>query len=239
MEYGVEIWRWSEKAELEKIKSDYIRWILGLDFSTPRYILYKETCSKKLVLTWGARAIRFEKKIVELEGDRLIKICWEEKHNENAGDLYSVEREKYYNNAGFSYMFIREQLLQNRNVENEVYKRKFDIEEQISCTKINESKYNRRYKEIVCNALSKYLHNNNGGKFMSILARVRCGNFENANKYWLGEKERLCTLCGADWGTFDHYLEECEKTIEWTENLPVKNTADLNSSFRVLAIGIS
>ena len=226
MEYGVEIWGWSEKTELENIKTNFIRGILKLDFCTPKSIIYKETWTKKLALQWGARAIRYEEKLSKLGGNRLVKICWEEKNNENLGDLYSTEREKYYNDAGFSYLYIRLKLMQGENVEREVYERKYDIEEQILTTKIKQSRYNKRYKELVVCNIPRYLQNRNGGKYLSIIARIRCGNFENANKYWLGELERQCVLCKLDWGTWDHYMEECEKTVEWTENLPGENTID-------------
>lgn len=44
MAYGVEIWGegWEEKMELEKLMLNYIRWIFGLDFCTPRYIIMRE-----------------------------------------------------------------------------------------------------------------------------------------------------------------------------------------------------
>ena len=32
MTYGVELWGWEEKGELEKIMLDYLRWIFKLDF---------------------------------------------------------------------------------------------------------------------------------------------------------------------------------------------------------------
>jgi len=38
----VELWEWEERAELEKIMVDYIRWLFGLDFCTPRYIISRE-----------------------------------------------------------------------------------------------------------------------------------------------------------------------------------------------------
>ena len=115
---------------------------------------------------------------------------------------------------------MKEKLVQEKEIAGEVYKRKCDIEKQIINTKINESRYNKHYKKIASDRLPEYLINKNGSENMSVLARVRCGNFANENKYWLKENERLCKLCGKDWGSFNHYLEECEKTVEWTENLP-------------------
>jgi len=37
MSYGVEIWGWEEKKELEKIWMDYVKWIFKLDFCIPRF----------------------------------------------------------------------------------------------------------------------------------------------------------------------------------------------------------
>jgi len=44
----VELWRWEERTELEKIMMDYIRWIFRLDFCTPRYIMNREIGLEKL-----------------------------------------------------------------------------------------------------------------------------------------------------------------------------------------------
>ena len=43
MAYAYEIWGWREQNELEKIQYDYFRWVLKMDFCTPRYLIYKET----------------------------------------------------------------------------------------------------------------------------------------------------------------------------------------------------
>lgn len=37
--YGVKIWGWEEKGDLEKIMLDYVRWIFRIDLCTPRYII--------------------------------------------------------------------------------------------------------------------------------------------------------------------------------------------------------
>jgi len=47
MAHGVEIWRWEEKEELEKIM-DYIKWMFGLEFCTPTYIIARELTLNKL-----------------------------------------------------------------------------------------------------------------------------------------------------------------------------------------------
>lgn len=76
MAYGVEIWGWEEKKELdyvkEKIMSDYARWIFKLDFST-RYIVSRELGIDKLKIRWGLRARRYEEKIKGMEEFRWVR----------------------------------------------------------------------------------------------------------------------------------------------------------------------
>jgi len=47
-EYGVEIWGWEEKPDLEKIMYDYVRWMFGIEFCTPRYLISRELGLLKL-----------------------------------------------------------------------------------------------------------------------------------------------------------------------------------------------
>lgn len=70
MEYGVEIWGWSERKELEKIMLDYVRWVFRLDFCTPRYIITRELGLDRLRIRWGIRARKYEEKIRGLEDTR-------------------------------------------------------------------------------------------------------------------------------------------------------------------------
>lgn len=69
MEYGVEIWGWSERKELEKIMLDYVRWVFRLDF-TPRYIITRELGLDRLRIRWGIRARKYEEKIRGMEDTR-------------------------------------------------------------------------------------------------------------------------------------------------------------------------
>ncbi|XP_058810337.1 uncharacterized protein LOC131675385 [Phymastichus coffea] len=62
IEYGVELWGWEERKELENILLTYWRWVLGLDFCTARYLIYREIDIEKMKGRWGIRALEFEKK---------------------------------------------------------------------------------------------------------------------------------------------------------------------------------
>lgn len=66
MVYGVEIWGWKVREELERIWINYVRLVFRLEFCTPKYIMMRELCIKKLNLRLGSRAIKtkLEKKIM-------------------------------------------------------------------------------------------------------------------------------------------------------------------------------
>jgi len=55
----------------------------------------------------------------------------------------------------------------------------------------------------------------NRGEEVRALIKLRCGNLENANKYWLGEEEWICVLCRKGRECIEHFIEECEFTKDW------------------------
>lgn len=46
--YGVEIWGWKERESLEKLQERFLKWILGVERSTPGYMVRKELQREKL-----------------------------------------------------------------------------------------------------------------------------------------------------------------------------------------------
>lgn len=101
MEYGVELWGWQERKELEKIMLDYVRWIFKIDFCTPGCIIMRELGIIKLRVGWGLRARRYEEKIKNMEESRWVKMCSKEKQREGWKDLYGLERERFFNRNGW------------------------------------------------------------------------------------------------------------------------------------------
>lgn len=56
MSYGVEIWGWKEREEMERLEEKYLRWVFRLDSRTPGYLITEEVESGKLRERAGRRA---------------------------------------------------------------------------------------------------------------------------------------------------------------------------------------
>lgn len=219
MSYGCEIWGWLERKELEKVQMDYYRWVLRLDFCTPRHIIYAETKIEKLKIGWGSRALRFEGKVSRLRDERLTKMCWVEKGVEKELLGYSREKKNYLNNLGFSEAEVVNMREREDQVEKMLVERDRDIERQKVESRIREAKYNRGFGEIITRLRPKYLRQYRKDVDIDIVAKIRCGNFENRNKYWLGEEDRKCRLCKKEEETLEHLIMKCEETKAWVGNI--------------------
>jgi len=53
------------------------------------------------------------------------------------------------------------------------------------------------------------------GDGVRALARLKCGNMEEWNKYWLEEEIRRCSFCRERRDNMRHYMEECKEIGEW------------------------
>ena len=67
--------------------------------------------------------------------------------------------------------------------------------------KIRNAKYITIYKFIGKIGLPGYLEGKGRGESQKLIARVRCGNLEERNKYWMNEDGKLCDLCLLEEGT--------------------------------------
>lgn len=142
-------------------------------------------------------------------------------------DQYGEEREKFYNRNGWGIREVnnkRNSRKEEENLEEEIMRRERDIQRQMEGSRIEKAKYNEEYKEIEVKEktplyLSKMnLENINEGKAVRALLRMRCGNMEEANKYWLGRKERVCVFCEEGIDKVEHYYE-CKKISHLWENI--------------------
>ncbi|KAL6427150.1 hypothetical protein ACFW04_008652 [Cataglyphis niger] len=54
--YGMEMWGWRERKELEKLQERYLRWMLGMEWETPGYMVRENLQREKLRDRAGRRA---------------------------------------------------------------------------------------------------------------------------------------------------------------------------------------
>ncbi|EZA55476.1 hypothetical protein X777_04270 [Ooceraea biroi] len=57
----------------------------------------------------------------------------------------------------------------------------------------------------------KYLRERGNKGSKKIIARWRCGNEEERNRFWAGEGGRNCQICGKEEGAIEHILTHVEK----------------------------
>lgn len=86
--------------------------------------------------------------------------------------------------------------------------------------KIREAKFYKKYKNVVVVAgLPKYLKSKEKKVDIEIMAKLRCGNYEKGNKYWLKGKEKVCKMCKNVRETLEHLVYECEESKNIMKNL--------------------
>jgi len=230
MTYGVELWGWEEKKELEKILYDYVRWTYRLDFCTPRYIMARELGIENHKIEWGIRAMRHEERMRKKKEEELAKKCWNEKesYEERNLGLYEKEREKFYNKNGWSRKGIEINREIGNNMEIEIRERGRNIQKQEEERRIREAKYNKEYEKIKAkHGIPEYLKEDrkieydewsSRGCKIRALVKTRCGNLEEGNKYWIEEGKKKCSFCNRGKDIIEHFVE-CEKIKEWFTGL--------------------
>ncbi|KMQ86815.1 hypothetical protein RF55_14106 [Lasius niger] len=71
--YGVEIWCWKEREKVERLQERYLRWVMGVDWGTPGYMVMEELQRDKLRGRMGRRAWGM-RRLVEEKGE-LARKC--------------------------------------------------------------------------------------------------------------------------------------------------------------------
>jgi len=91
-----------------------------------------------------------------------------------------------------------------RDISKKLEIRDRDIQIQEEESRINNARYNARYKEGGIDRIGlkpTYLNRNSlakrrDGTGVRALVRLRCGNMEENNRYWLEEKRRVVCFAG-------------------------------------------
>jgi len=225
MGYGAEIWGWEEKPELEKIMCDYVRWMFGIDFCTPRYIIARELGLVKLNASWGIRASRFEERIKIGRAGKLAKECWVEKEQYRWSDKYGKEKEKFWRRIRGDRNEEERPDWSREEKEKAIVDRIKEDMRRDGEERIWKSRYNQNYKEIMSReGCPRFLREGKldeleRGEEIRILVKLRCGNLEMANRYWLEETAWRCIFCRRGKDTLEHHVGECERTRAWFTDL--------------------
>lgn len=144
-----------------------------------------------------------------------MRKCWEEKQLCRLGDWYSKERKRYYNRNGWGLAAVNSMAIEERNLVKELGNKDRDTQRQREAGLIRDANYNKKYKECVEEGIMpRYLERERiedlrDGRGVRALIRLRCGNMEEDNKYWLAMDKRACMFCGEGRDNFKHFIREC------------------------------
>jgi len=183
--------------------------------------LHPQVCDNKggrykLKIGWSIRAKRFEERIRNRE-IVLIRECWKEKKEEGWRDTYGTERRKFYSRYGWRIEEREEAGWELEHREREMREKEKERSEEEGNLKIMVARYNNRYKEILAEEeVPRYLKKismEKGlmGDRIKALIKLRCGNLEGWNKFWLEENKRMCMFCGNGRDNMEHYVGGCRK----------------------------
>ncbi|KOC59102.1 hypothetical protein WH47_10928 [Habropoda laboriosa] len=152
------------------------------------YLVLEESKREKLRVKAGIRAWKFEEGVRKDVGRKIVKECLKEKEANREQTRTGKEREEYLKRNGLSQAGVDELRREGREVTERIRRRDKEVQQQRQYTKIEQSKYNIRYKYIRTIGLPEYLSKEERGQ--KLIAQARCGNLENWNKYWEEEEGR-------------------------------------------------
>lgn len=75
MGYGVEIWGWKERTGIERLQDRYLRWVLGVEYRTPGYMLREELQKDKLRTRAREEALGFKRRLAEGRRSEIARKC--------------------------------------------------------------------------------------------------------------------------------------------------------------------
>jgi len=223
LSYGVEIWGWKERKEVERLEERFLKWILGVDGRKPSYMVREELQRDKLRGRAGRKARTFEKRMEEGGGSELGRECWEEirKREGKATDGWEKKRKYLCERGRIGGEGVRVGEKGEENWFNKIIEMDIELQRRERKKKINESRYNKLYKEIKEEGIPEYLKKGWGKKRWRRVTRFRLGNKMREGRYWEEEEKRLCRLCRAELETWEHVWERCrrwrEEDSSWQE----------------------
>lgn len=209
--YGVEIWGWAKRKEIERMQGRYIKMVMGLSPNTPDYIWKMEAGRRGIEGEARKRAARYLLENTLKEKNRWPRAALRE---EIRGILngnptkWGKELQQALSQAGDG---LTLQLIWEE-VDTEIIEKRLernlrlleDQETQSNWTKIDKSEYNENYKRWkTVMSMERYWEDKNlRGTDKETWARLRCGNIGKNQKR--GFKDQRCRLCKTETESFEH-----------------------------------
>ncbi|XP_077280504.1 uncharacterized protein LOC143907534 [Temnothorax americanus] len=159
--YGVEIWGWRERGEIERLQERYLRWVLGVERCIPGYMIREELQREKLRGRAVMRAWGYEKKLEEGKGGELARECWEEvkrraKRGVSRGG-WEEERKEAAESRGWKIEEVEELREDGMWRGEDVLEREKRMQREERWKEIGEAKFNKWYGMIKGEGIPEYL----------------------------------------------------------------------------------
>ncbi|KAK9306259.1 hypothetical protein QLX08_002989 [Tetragonisca angustula] len=211
LSYGIEIWGWKERSEIERMSGRMCKMAMGLSRNTPDYIWRMEAGREKVETGARRRAGNYLVSIAKMKEERLPKVCLrEEVRNWKNGrpSSWMSELEAAMKEVGDGEILG---MLEGKEGWNSLERklkdgwetRRNQITQRDWC-KINRSRYCPDYKDLKTDWTqeSYWEDKETSWKDKEQWARMQCGNIGRAGNK--GFKEENCRLCGTGKENLDH-----------------------------------
>ena len=76
--YGVEIWGWRRREEIERLQDKFVKMAMGISRNTPNYIWKLEAERRSMEVEMRRRASKYILEVCEMKEGRWPKICLRE-----------------------------------------------------------------------------------------------------------------------------------------------------------------
>ena len=124
-----------------------------------------------------------EERIRNETGINILKECLKEKEKVSTKTRNTQERREYLMRNGYDQAGIDQLRERNVNVVKTLKEKVKEVQKQTQYNKIRKGQYNERYRHIKTEIPIQYLEKEGRGRSARLIARARCGNFEEGNKY--------------------------------------------------------
>ena len=214
MVYASEVWGYESTLILERIHCNFIRKILHLRKSTPKYILYAESGRHPLEITVKTRMIGYWINLITGKQSKLSHLLYNYMLKTNVQSKWISEIKKILNHCGRQEAWLNQFSYVNKHLKTEIQQILLDQNLQNWNSQLQES-HKGKYYAVIKESLSleKRLLKLNKSEYLTFIKYrssnhflpVEQGRFNN-----IDYSDRKCRLCNStDTGDEMHYLLIC------------------------------